>query len=383
VAGQLFFAGEATARDNPSTVHGAMESGRRVANQVDQAADPGERIVVIGAGMAGLTAAHELQNAGYAVTVLEARDRIGGRVDTVSPAGWPIPVERGANWVEAAAVPELGKQLAALGVETSPYDYERVVLGAGDRRIRDTDELFAPAESAAEDAIAWADDRDRDRSLAQALTQSGAAKDVDPRVLSLFTYAEVATEYGVSPAQISAWWGFDEGSEGDDLIVLGGYGALAAELAKDLDVQTGRAVSRIVRSARGVLLQLAGSETISADRLVVTLPLGVLKSGTVDFSPALPSGHRAAISRMGMGLLDKLWLRFDEPFWNEKAQVWSSLDDRGALRFEWYNMLPLTGEPVLMALYGGPEARAWTRRSDRAITRAAVASLQQYVDAGW
>ena len=383
VGGRLFFAGEATARQDPATVHGAVASGRRAADQVLDVAGAGERIVVIGAGMSGLTAASRLRSSGFDVTVLEARDRAGGRVDTVQPAGWPVPVERGANWVQNTGASDVGERLAKLGVKTAPFDYSRVVLGTNGRRIENSERLFIPAQEAVEYAIDWADGRARDRSLSRALSQSGATKKVDPRILAAYTYGEVATEYGTSNSEISAWWGFEEGSEGDDLIVLGGYGTLATELANDLDVQTGRAVRRIAVSASSLRVDLAGFDSLTADRVVVTLPLGVLKSGRVTFDPALPTGHRRAISRLRMGLLDKLWLRFDEPFWREDAEVWSTLSSSGSIRFEWYNMRPLTGEPLLMALYGGSDARAWTDRSDSAIMRAALASLQRYIDAGW
>ena len=84
-----------------------------------------------------------------------------------------------------------------------------------------------------------------------------------------------------------------------------------------------------------------------------------------------------------MGLFDKLWLRFDEPFWNEEALTWTSVSPVGGVRLEWCNLLPLTGEPVLLALFGGPQARALTSRSDRELVGAAVASLQAFADAGW
>ncbi|MBJ7458664.1 MAG: FAD-dependent oxidoreductase [Thermoleophilaceae bacterium] len=383
VGGRVFFAGEATARQNPATVHGAVASGRRAADQVRAEAAAGERIVVIGAGMSGLTAASILRSSGFEVTVLEARNRVGGRVDTVQPAGWSFPVERGANWVQGTAASDLDERLARFGVKTAPFDYTRAVLGADDRRVKNPERLFSPAEDAVEYAIDWADGRDRDRSLARALSRSGAGEKVDPRVLAAYTYSEVATEYGASNSEISAWWGFSEGTEGDDLIVLGGYGTLATELAKGLDVQTGRVVRSVHRSARSIRLDIEDFDSLTADRVVVTVPLGVLRAGRIAFDPALPIGHRRAVSRLRMGLLDKLWLRFDEPFWREEAEVWSTLSSAGGIRFEWYNMQPLTGEPVLMALYGGSDARAWTDRSDAAIKRAGLASLQRYVDAGW
>lgn len=380
---RVFFGGEHTSSEQPSTVHGAAGSGDRVAQEVLAVASSGERVVVIGAGMAGLTAARALADAGLTVEVLEARDRVGGRLDTVRPPGWPVPVERGANWVEDTSASDLDTRLAALGVAAVPFAYELALLGPGGELVDHPGRVLAPAGVALERAVAWADRRDEDRSVADALAQSGAAADVDPLVLERYLRSEVATEYGVSAAELSAWWGFEEGSDGDDLMVLGGYGALAEDLAAGLTVHLDRPVATIAWSAEGVRLEEADGRSTDADRVVVTIPLGALQAGVVAFEPGLPAAHQDALAALGMGVLDKLWLRFDDPFWSEHAQVWSRLGGDDDLDLEWCDLRPLTGEPVLMALLGGPTARAWTERADEEVLAAALASLQGFVDAGW
>jgi monoamine oxidase len=123
VDGRLFFAGEATSSDHPATVHGAQATGRRVAADVTAAGRTGEHVIVIGAGIAGLTAANTLAGQGFSVTVLEARDRIGGRTNTVRPGNWPIPVERGASWVHDTNASDLAGRLDGLDVATAPFNY--------------------------------------------------------------------------------------------------------------------------------------------------------------------------------------------------------------------------------------------------------------------
>ena len=383
VADRLFFAGEATSSEHPSTVHGAAASGRRAAREVAAVASQDEHVVVIGAGIAGLSAARALHDQGRSVEVLEARNRIGGRVDTVRPKGWPVPIERGANWIHDIRASDLASRLDGLGVATAPFDYGQAALGAARKRVADVDALVRPAEEALAAALEWANARDSDRSIADALVQSGAAADFGPDLLQGFAEAEFTTEYGASIGELSAFWGTDEGTEGDDRIVLGGFGALARELASGLVVRRGVPVERVSWTASGVRLVVGEAEPVAADRVVVTLPLGVLKAGAVAFDPPLPGAHQYAISALGMGLLDKLWLRFDEPFWNEEALTWTSVSPVGGVRLEWCNLLPLTGEPVLLALFGGPQARALTSRSDRELVGAAVASLQAFADAGW
>ncbi|MFL0712733.1 MAG: FAD-dependent oxidoreductase [Microcella pacifica] len=96
VADRLFFAGEATSVDSPNSVEGARASGERAAGEVLRTALLGERIAVIGAGVAGAACAHRLNAAGHDVVVVEARERLGGRVQTVRGGEWPVSVELGA-----------------------------------------------------------------------------------------------------------------------------------------------------------------------------------------------------------------------------------------------------------------------------------------------
>ena len=115
--------------------------------------------------------------------------------------------------------------------------------------------------------------------------------------------------------------------------------------------------------------------------MIVTAPLGVLAAGGIAFEPALPSLHQEAIAGLGMGLLDKVWLRFDTAFWREEALMWTRVAPGNPFR-EWFNLRPATGEPILLALLGGDEAREWAARSDEDVMTAAVQALQAFADAG-
>ncbi len=378
---RVFFAGEHTSSEAPSTVHGAAGSGERAALEVAAVAGPGEQVVVVGAGLAGLTAARRLADAGHRVVVLEARDRIGGRLDTVQPDGWPVPVERGASWVHDVDASDLDERLAAQGTATVPFPYSWAVLGTDGERVADAEAYAEPAAAAVARAVRWANRQDGDRSVAEALTASGARATVDPDQLLHYTETEVTSEYGAGTDQLSAWWGFEEGTEGDDLLVVGGYASLARERAEGLEVRLGQPVETVTWDPAGVAVAGPGLELV-ADRVVVAVPLGVLQAGTPAFDPGLPPGHREALAALGMGLLDKLWLRFDEPFWSTGAELWTRVrSDRP--RFEWINALPATGEPILLGLLGGRRAEAWTDRPDDELVAAAVADLQGYADAGW
>jgi monoamine oxidase len=242
---RLFFAGEATDSDHPATVHGAQSSGRRAADEVIEAAETGESVVVIGAGAAGIEAAAGLVAAGFEVLVIEARDRVGGRVRTEFVDG--LALEMGASWVHDLEASDLDDRLAEPGIATTPFDYDlQAVLGSDGRAIDDVDDFFAPAAAAVEQAIDWANDRDEDVSIAEALEQSGSGASIDPLALNAFDEGEIAAEYGASAEEMSAWWGFEEGSEGDDSIVLGGYDGVVRGAADDDEV-TAAALSSLQR----------------------------------------------------------------------------------------------------------------------------------------
>ena len=95
VGDRLWIAGEACSAGDPGTLTGARDSGQDAAEQVARIAEPGERVAVIGAGMAGLTAAVHLVDAGFEVVVVEARDRVGGRVWSVDVDGFDRPSSSG------------------------------------------------------------------------------------------------------------------------------------------------------------------------------------------------------------------------------------------------------------------------------------------------
>jgi monoamine oxidase len=373
---RLVFAGEALDPDNPSTVHGALASGLAAAALADEALDPGATIVVVGAGIAGAAAARALTDAGHTVVVVEAQQRVGGRTFTVRPDGWPVPVERGASWVHDTAASDLATELAALDVATAAFEYNDIVLDPNGT-------LADGSDMALEAAIDWADGQDADLSLADALEQSGAAAEVDSASLQHFLRTEISTEYGADADELSAWWGTAEGSEGDDLLVLGGYDALVTSRLDGLDVRLGWQVANIATGGEQATVTSGTGESLTADAVIVTVPLGVLKAGGITFRPPLPATHTAAIEAIGMGVLDKIWLRWDEPWWSQSAQQWTRVAATDDAFVEWFNLLDVAGAPVLLGLLGGAEARAWAARTDEAVLAAALASLQQFHAAGW
>ncbi|KRC59368.1 hypothetical protein ASE14_16680 [Agromyces sp. Root81] len=322
VGERLFIAGEATDPDRPGTLEGARASGARAAAGITRLGDPGERVAVIGAGLAGLTAARDLVDAGFEVVVIEARDRLGGRIQSVDATGFDAPIELGAVFTgdDAAVVDALHEA----SVDTVPFVPEVSATTPEGLRV--------PIPATGPDAIAtaqqWAATQPRDVSLATALTASGATplsavpddSGVSPADWLAHTInSGVAPSTGAITSVISAA-GYDpERLDDVGALVTGRLSDYVDTLAEPLDIAVSSVVTHIAYTDRRVSLRLDSGESLTVDRAVVTVPLGVLKTDTVRFSPALPLMHQRAISLLGMGVVDTVWLRFDDAFWRADA----------------------------------------------------------------
>ena len=382
VDARVFFAGEATAVDEPGTVQGARASGLLAAGRVQDVAAPGERITIVGAGIAGITAARQLVNAGYDVVVIEARDRIGGRIDTVS-SDWPFPIERGPSFVHRTSDNFLDDELTTLGVSLLPFVRTPEVRTRAGAVV----EVSTLGAEAVAGALDWAADQQQDVSVERALIDSGEAKLSSTRNADGLSDAdwleyEIATklkvETGATPSQQSAWYTTDIGSADDDQIVIGGYSTLLKSDADGLELLLSSVVNRVAHDDGGVSLRLGTGESLSADRVILTVPLGVLQTAAIEFSPALPFAHRGAIAALGMGVLDKVWLRFDEPFWDTEARLWTIVGEDADFPV-WVNMMPLTGEPILMGVVAAENATRLSELDDDEFLSAALTALEPFL----
>jgi monoamine oxidase len=316
------------------------------------------------------------------VVVIEARDRIGGRIDTVS-ADWPFPIERGPSFVHRSADTTLDEELTALGVTLLSFvrtPEVRTRAGA----VVEVSPLGAQAVTAALD---WAAGQQQDVSIERALVDSGEADlSTTPNAEGLseadWLEYEIATklkvETGATPSQQSAWYTTDIASAEDDQIVVGGYSTLLTGDAEGLELLLSSVVNRIAHDEGGVSLRLGTGESLSADRVIVTVPLGVLKDAAIEFSPALPFAHRGAIAALGMGVLDKVWLRFDEPFWDTAARLWTIVGEDADFPV-WVNMMPLTGEPILMGMIAAENAIRLSELDDAEFLAAALTALEPFL----
>lgn len=397
VLDRLFFAGEATSEDFAGTVLGARQSGMRAATELADIALSGEKIAVIGAGIAGAEAARVLSLLGYDVVLIEARDRVGGRISTVTSKDWPLSVELGAWRLRETRDATILKDLSDLDIATAPLpsiDLFRSLVTSVETPADPTVEN--PAASAAAvgstaitTAVDWAASQIKDAPLSASLNDSGAAQTAQSASVAELPGAELlaqalatlATTLGADAPAISSWFGIEPPSDPEvpeqEQAVLGAFDELLTDVLSGVETYLSTAVVGVAYRDNGVSLRLGTGESLAVDRAIVTVPLGVLQEDSIAFDPLLPFSHRTAITALGMGTADSVWLRFDEAFWATDAVLWNLVGTDSAIT-TWINLKPITGDAVLVGLVGGDAALTLAELSDDELVTLARRSLAPF-----
>ncbi|MFM7445149.1 MAG: flavin monoamine oxidase family protein [Tabrizicola sp.] len=341
---------------------------------------------MIGAGLAGLAAARDLSAAGAKVTVLEARDRIGGRIWTSRL--WPdLPTDMGASWIHGTSgnpLTDLANQIGAPRQQTS-YDSALSIDGNG--KQVDLAGAYAEAEAMINNARDKAEESAEDLSLKDAITATADWQDADPETRRRVRHVingSVEAEYGGAWDEVSAWY-FDAAKEfdGPDELFPGGFDQIVHHLAKGLEIRLEAKVTAIASEQERVAVALANGETLIADRAIVTVPLGVLQAGDITFRPPLAPERQIAIRTLGMGLLNKCWLRFEKVAWPTDVDWIEWLGPKDGYWSQWLSLAQATGEPVLLAFHAGDQARETEKLTDAEMLENATAALQTMFGPGF
>jgi monoamine oxidase len=373
-------------------------------------------VLVIGAGAAGLAAAHALSAHGLSLAILEARDRIGGRIYTVRPSGAALPIELGAEFVHGMPTQTFTiAQAAGLtlcernGAMWSSYGGRLSRAYGYDDEDEDEDQDDDKDE----------DDKEDEAGGMDGILAAIAAWQGEDMTFQAFVDAHFSGERwaaatqqargyvegyeAADPSQVSVrWLALGEAASasfgGDrQFRVLEGYDRVLHWLRDGLDPARAslllNTVVHEVRWSRGqVEAQIRSSfgtplDTLSARAAVVTLPLGVLAAppdapGAVRFTPDLPE-QRAAIGQLAMGHTVKVMLRFRESFWDPDHAGTAQLPALPRLSFlfsddavvpTWWTSYPLH-VPTLNGWAGGPRAERLAAQPADAIADQAVAAL--------
>lgn len=351
--------------------------------------------LVVGAGVAGLTAARLLRANGLSVVVLEARDRIGGRVWTDRRGGHATDL--GASWIHgitgspvAAAAEAFGMPMREFTVggyqaDSRPIAHfdpsgRRLTAAQAAAYVADLHAVDAALPSIVAESTPQASYRDvTEVAIAAALGEAG--EDRAQRAREYFEHRS-EEQYGVWIEDLAAHGLDDDAIDGDEVVFPEGYDALVHGLAeggrgaKALDVRLNSRVSVLRWGPDGVEANTE-DKLFRARHAVLTVPVGVLQSGELDLEPPLPASHAAALGRLKMNAFEKVFLTFPEAFWDTDVYAVRQQGPHGAWWHSWYDLTRAHGVPTLLTFAAGPAATAIRDWDDDRVAASVMVQLRR------
>lgn len=338
-----------------------------------------DAVIIIGAGAAGLGAAEELRRYGYSnISFLEARERVGGRVWT-SREWADAPMDLGATWIHGIRKNPLSQMAKEARVATVPTDYGNQMVYSQSGRPFGEESLEALGDlmKILEKAMSKSPPpgvRTLEEFVAFAIS---GYEEIDKRQVNHLAHALYESDLGEDSANLSLYAHLAGKSfAGGDVWFPGGYSSVFSNRFKEFPVRTGYVVESLDWNNASVIIQ-TNRGVFRADRVILTLPLGVLKKGSVEFSPGLPESKLAAIDAIGMGCLDKVCLRFPNVFWRKELDGFQYQSTEPGQWSQWHNPHQHIKAPVLVAYNSGSFARGLEKKTDSAIVAGAMETLRK------
>lgn len=316
-------------------------------------------VIIVGAGLAGLAAARYLKDYGINTILLEARSESGGRTRTKNILG--VPFDLGAAWIHGTInnpITELAKQA---NIRTARTEFEPI------ETIMSQPPLFSSREqilnwnkqffSLLEETKEFAHKAEKDCSLFDAVMHCKNQKNYDLPAIYLNWYLSRLSAYTGGPLyNLSAkFWDLETHLEGGNYLLLDGTQPIVDSLSDSLVIQHNSVVTRIESEADSVKVYTPDN-IFKGQAVIVTVPLGVLKRNLISFYPQLPVQKVNAISKLGMGVANKVLLQFKKVFWPKHESVIGCITPATAACPIFVNYYHYYQEPILMAYYGGDAA---------------------------
>lgn len=329
-------------------------------------------VIIVGAGISGLAAAKKLKEKGFSVTVLEAQDKVGGRLRSDRTLG--IAFDEGASWIHGIngnPITGLAEKAGMATFHTADESIKSYDIGG---ILRD-DALYGDAE---DEFFEILETLMNNGSAAQSFEQvfnANYPQYAGDRLWKFFLSSFVTFDLGDLDRLSSLLYNEGEEFGGIEKIATNGYDTIPNYLAQGLDIQLNRRVSRVDYSGDKVKVTHNG-DISEADYVIVTVPLGVLKKNRIEFTPALPAAKQQAIERVGMNCVNKFLLTWDTAFWDEVQYISYTPEARD--KFNYFVNVKLFHPSVnaLMTFAYADYGRQTETMTDGQVTEAIMAHLR-------
>ena len=325
----------------------------------------GKYVVVIGAGISGLVAASTLIQKGANVIILEAKNYIGGRIRTDQSLG--APFEYGAGWIHGPSKDNPIRNLAdssnsSLFV-TDDDSCELFNISGNDINEKVWEEIEEIWEEIIYDKI----DNNTKGSILDVINEYDSNIWSDPNIRWVFSAYE-EFNYGGPVHEISAGLIKElSGFPTADVIFKDGYDRIINLLAKNLRIKTNSIVKSVNYSSYNITVSTT-SKNYECDYVICSVPLGVLKSNSIEFNPELPKYLQDSIENVGFGTVTKLALKFKDQFWDSDVQYYYTVAKETGRWPVWMNYRTFSKEKILLGLCMGDYAKKADLMSKEALT---------------
>ncbi len=349
-------------------------------------------VIIIGAGFAGLGAALKLNQSGLNYIILEARNRVGGRVHTVQP--WGTATDLGASWIHKVNdnplatlakdnnIPVLSTQYShdnAFSMLESAIIYDEAGKQIDRKRLTKARlQNMKFIKYLDKHASSYSNEIAVTQILQDYLKQTPMDKDSLDLLVHLNGDAgEFENGANLSTTSYKIAQEIESTTSGGDVVFTNGYSQLLALLTKNTPILLNQRVTKVDYSSNLVTVH-TNDRVYKARYVISTLPLGILKAGTVQFLPPLPPEKQNAIKHIGMGVFNKAYLLFDKPFWDKSTEwfVFLSKQNNPKEDFEVLNYYSKTQQPILLFFTTGEFAANLEKKTDRQIVDRIMETLR-------
>lgn len=274
-------------------------------------------VIVIGAGISGLAAAKKLQEKGFNVTVLEAQEKVGGRLRSNRSLG--IAFDEGASWIHGVngnPITDLAQKAGMATFFTDDSSFKSYDIGG----IVRSDSSYQTAEDKLYSILDTLMTKGNATQSFETVFNAQYPNFANDRLWKFLLSTYVTFDTGDLDKLSSLLYDEGEVFSGDEKIATNGYDTIPNYLATGLSIQVNQKVTKVDFINEKVKVTHNGTLS-EAEYVLVTVPLGVLKKNIIEFTPTLPTAKQTAIQKVGMNCVNKFLLTWNTAFWSDVQYI--------------------------------------------------------------